>query len=162
MLQRIGLAQALINDPAFVILDEPLGGLDPLGRKELRDIIVRLKDEGKTVLLSSHILQDIEMICSRVAIILEGKIISQGLLRDLISEKILVTEIEVSGLRASDLQEFGECLASPGGRVLLKVRREDLVDKALTAILERRGKVLALIPRSQTLEDLFVGMVKPE
>ena len=162
MLQRIGLAQALINDPSFLILDEPLGGLDPLGRKELRDIIVRLKDEGKTVLLSSHILQDIEMICSRVAIILEGKIISQGLLRDLISEKILVTEIEVSGLRASDLREFGECLASPGDLTLLKVRREDLVDKALAAILERRGKVLSLIPRSQTLEDLFVGMVKPE
>jgi ABC-2 type transport system ATP-binding protein len=162
MLQRIGLAQALINDPSFVLLDEPLGGLDPLGRKELRDIIVRLKDEGKTVLLSSHILQDIEMICSRVAIILEGRIISHGLLRDLISEKILVTEIELSGLRASDLREFGECLTSPGGRTLLKVRQEDLVDKALAAILERRGKVLSLIPRSQTLEDLFVGIVKPE
>jgi ABC-2 type transport system ATP-binding protein len=162
MLQRIGLAQALINDPSFVILDEPLGGLDPLGRKELRDIIVRLKGEGKTVLLSSHILQDIEMICSRVAIILNGRIISQGLLRDLISEKVLFTEIEVAGLPAAELAGFGECLAAAGGRTLLKVIREDRVEAALKHILERQGKVLSLIPRSQTLEDLFVGMVKSE
>jgi len=162
MLQRIGLAQALINDPSFVILDEPLGGLDPLGRKELRDIIVRLKGEGKTVLLSSHILQDIEMICSRVAIILDGKIISQGALRDLISEKVLFTEIEVAGLPAAELAGFGECLAAAGGRTLLKVSREDQVDGALAHILEHKGKVLSLLPRSQTLEDLFVGIVKHE
>ena len=81
MLQRVGLAQALINDPALVILDEPLGGLDPLGRKEIRDIILRLSEEGKTVFFSSHILQDIEMICDRVAIIVGGRILSQGAVR---------------------------------------------------------------------------------
>ena len=97
MLQRVGLAQALINDPTLVVLDEPLGGLDPIGRKEIRDIIVRFKDEGKTVFFTSHILQDIEMICDRVAIIVGGRIVRQGGLRDLVSEKVLFTEVTVSG-----------------------------------------------------------------
>ncbi len=80
MLQRAGLAQALINEPKLVILDEPLGGMDPLGRKEIRDIIVRFKDQGKTVFFTSHILQDIEMICDRVAIIVGGRIVKEGAL----------------------------------------------------------------------------------
>ena len=108
MLQRIGLAQALLNEPSLVILDEPLGGLDPIGRKEIRDIIVRLKEKGKTVFLSSHILQDIEMICDRVAIIVNGEIINQGALQDLISEKILFTEIVISGVEIKDLENMGE------------------------------------------------------
>jgi ABC-2 type transport system ATP-binding protein len=162
MLQRIGLAQALINEPALVLLDEPLGGLDPLGRKELRDIIVRIKDEGKTVLLSSHILQDIEMICSRVAILLAGRVVSQGALRDLISEKVLFTEVEVAGLPASELEAFGDCLTSAPGRTLVKIHDPERVDGALAHILSRRGRVLSLIPRTQTLEDLFVGMVRAE
>ena len=162
MLQRIGLAQALINDPSFVALDEPMGGLDPLGRKDFRDIIVRLRNEGRTVLLSSHILQDIEMICSRVAIILGGRVISQGSLRDLISEKVLFTELEVSGLPEAELRPFGDCLTAAGGRILLKVQDEDRVEAALTQVLARRGKVLSLIPRTQTLEDFFVDMVTKE
>ncbi|MHB8055146.1 MAG: ABC transporter ATP-binding protein, partial [Candidatus Aminicenantales bacterium] len=83
MLQRVGLAQALINDPEFVILDEPLGGLDPLGRKEIRDIILGLRDSGRTILFTSHILQDIEMICDHVAIIVGGRVLNQGRLADL-------------------------------------------------------------------------------
>ncbi len=162
MLQRIGLAQALINDPALVVLDEPLGGLDPIGRKELRDIILRLKDQGKTVLLSSHILQDIEMICSRVAIILGGRVVSQGALRDLISEKVLFTEVEVAGVPAADLAPLGECVSSSGGRTLVKITDPGRVDEALAAILARKGRVLSLIPRVQTLEDLFVDMVRHE
>jgi ABC-2 type transport system ATP-binding protein len=162
MLQRIGLAQALINDPSLVILDEPLGGLDPIGRKELRDIIIRLKEEGKTVLLSSHILQDIEMICTRVAILLNGKVVSQGVLHELISEKILFTEVEVVGMPESELASFGECVSSTAGQTLVKVHDEALVDKALAHILSRGGRVLSLIPRTQTLEDLFVDMVKHE
>ncbi len=98
MLQRAGLAQALINDPKLVILDEPLGGMDPIGRKEIRDIIVRFKDEGRTVFFTSHILQDIEMICDRVAIIVGGRIVKEGALRDLVSERVLFTEAIVAGL----------------------------------------------------------------
>ena len=160
MLQRIGLAQALLNDPSLVLLDEPLGGLDPLGRKEIRDVIVKLKEEGKTVFLSSHILQDIEMICDRVAILVNGEIVNQGTLKDLISEKILFTEIELSGVEEKELKNLGESLTEKAGRILLKVFEEENVEKVLELVQSRKGKVHSLIPRTETLEDLFVGMVK--
>jgi ABC-2 type transport system ATP-binding protein len=160
MLQRIGLAQALINDPSLVFLDEPLGGLDPLGRKEIRDVIVRLKEEGKTVLLSSHILQDIEMICDRVAILVEGHIINQGTLQDLISEKVEVTEITISGIQDEDLSGLGERYSVQGGKILLKVFEEEKIDDLFQLVQSKKGKVHSLIPRTETLEDLFVGAVK--
>ncbi|MGB9836293.1 MAG: ATP-binding cassette domain-containing protein [Candidatus Saccharicenans sp.] len=160
MLQRIGLAQALLNDPSLVILDEPMGGLDPIGRKEFRDIIVGLKKEGKTVFLSSHILQDIEMICDRVAIILAGEIINQGYLGDLISEKVLYTEITVAGVPAEEFQGLGESLSSRGDRVLLKVYEESNIDRVLSLTLQKKGKIVSLVPRTETLEDIFVSMVK--
>lgn len=160
MLQRIGLAQALVNDPSLVFLDEPLGGLDPLGRKEIRDVIVRLKGEGKTVFLSSHILQDIEMICDRVAILVEGQIISKGHLQDLVSEQIKVIEITVSGIPTETLDDIGERYSVQGGRILLKVFEEDKIADVLRLVHENKGKIHSLIPRTETLEDLFVGAVK--
>jgi ABC-2 type transport system ATP-binding protein len=160
MLQRVGLAQALINEPELLFLDEPLGGLDPLGRKEIRDIIVRLKQEGKTVLLCSHILQDIEMICDRVAIVVSGKIISQGTIQELISEKILFTEVTLSGLAFDDLITLGEPLWSRGERIFLKVLHEENIEKLLALVHERKGKIHSLVPRTETLEDIFVEMVK--
>jgi len=160
MLQRIGFAQSLFNEPSLVLLDEPLGGLDPLGRKEMRDIIVRLKQEGKTVFLSSHILQDIEMICDRVAIIINGQVINQGTLHDLVSEKILFTEIILSGLSANELKGLGERFSYHGEKTLLKVFEEDKIEKIMDLIQKRKGQIHSLIPRTQTLEDLFVGMVK--
>jgi ABC-2 type transport system ATP-binding protein len=160
MLQRIGFAQSLFNEPSLVLLDEPLGGLDPLGRKEMRDIIVRLKKERKTVFLSSHILQDIEMICDRVAIIINGQITNQGTLHDLVSEKILFTEIILSGLSANELKGLGERFSFHGEKTLLKVFEEDKIEQIMNLIQKRKGKIHSLIPRTQTLEDLFVGMVK--
>jgi ABC-2 type transport system ATP-binding protein len=85
MLQRVGIAQAIINDPKLVILDEPMSGLDPLGRKEVRDIILHLKGEGKTIFFSSHILPDVEMICDRIAIIGKGRLLKTGSVEELIS-----------------------------------------------------------------------------
>jgi ABC-2 type transport system ATP-binding protein len=162
MLQRVGLAQALINEPALVILDEPLGGLDPIGRKEIRDVILRLRDEGKTVVFTSHILQDIEMICNRVAIIVGGRILSQGRLSDLVSEKIIFTEITISGLAPADVAALGESVSAEGGRLLLKVHDEGRVEDILELARVRKAKVHALVPRTLTLEDIFVDMVKPK
>jgi ABC-2 type transport system ATP-binding protein len=162
MLQRIGLAQALLNEPELVLLDEPLGGLDPLGRKEIRDIIVRLRDEGKTVLLSSHILQDIEMICDRVAILVSGRIVSQGRLFDLISERVRFTEVTLSGIDARELEPYGECLTAQGGKILLKVLEEDRVARVLSLAQERGAAIHSLVPRTESLEDLFVGAVQVE
>jgi ABC-2 type transport system ATP-binding protein len=85
MLQRVGIAQALINDPELVILDEPMSGLDPIGRKEVRDLILRLKESGKTVMFSSHILHDAELLCDRVAMIMKGKLVACGHVSELIA-----------------------------------------------------------------------------
>jgi ABC-2 type transport system ATP-binding protein len=160
MLQRAGLAQALLNDPSLVLLDEPLGGLDPLGRKEIRDVIVQLKDEGKTVFLSSHILQDIEMICDRVAILVEGQIINLGRLQDLISEKILFTELVLSGMKSLEFKDLGVSVSSSGEKILLKVFEEEKLDQVLELVRSKKGKIHSLLPRTQTLEDLFVGLVQ--
>ncbi len=159
MLQRIGLAQALINDPKLVILDEPLGGMDPLGRKEIRDIIVRFKEEGKTVFFTSHILQDIEMICDHVAIIVGGRIVKQGALQDLISEKVLFTEMTVAGIPPEAFAGLGESFAAKGARLLLRVYDEAKVEDILALVREKKGKVLSLSPRTETLEDIFVETV---
>jgi len=159
MLQRVGLAQALINEPEFVILDEPLGGLDPLGRKDIRDIILGLRDAGKTVLFTSHILQDIEMICDHVAIVVGGRIQNLGRLSDLVSEKILFTEVTVSGVDEEALARFGKRVSIRDGRILLKVFDEADVQPLLDAVRERGGRIHALVPRTQTLEDIFVETV---
>lgn len=160
MLQRIGIAQALINNPELVFLDEPLGGLDPIGRKELRDVIVSLREEGKTVFLCSHILQDIEMICDRVAVIVGGRIVAQGALPELISEKILYTEISVSGVPPQELEGTGEFLSVRGERAWLKVYDEAKIENILRLVYENKGKIHSLVPRTETLEDIFVDMVK--
>jgi ABC-2 type transport system ATP-binding protein len=159
MLQRAGLAQALINDPKLVILDEPLGGMDPIGRKEIRDIIVRFKDEGKTVFFTSHILQDIEMICDRVAIIVGGRIVKEGGLRDLVSEKVLFTEVTVSGIPPQAFEGLGESVSTRGDRVLLKVFDEAKVDEVVGLVHDRKGRLISLSPRTETLEDIFVETV---
>jgi len=159
MLQRAGLAQALINDPKLVILDEPLGGMDPIGRKEIRDIIVRFKDEGKTVFFTSHILQDIEMICDRVAIIVGGRIVREGTLRDLVSERVLFTEATVAGLPPAVFAGLGESVSVQGDRVLLRLFDESQVDRVLDLVRGRKGRLLSLSPRTETLEDIFVETV---
>ncbi|NOR14914.1 MAG: ABC transporter ATP-binding protein, partial [Candidatus Aminicenantes bacterium] len=127
-----------------------------------RDIIRELRDAGKTVFLSSHILQDIEMICDRVAIIVEGRIVNSGRLHDLISQKILFTEITLSGIAESELHDLGESLVTSGGDILIKVYQEQNVDKVLGLAHERKARILSLVPRTQSLEDLFVGTVRPE
>jgi len=159
MLQRIGLAQALINDPRLVILDEPLGGMDPLGRKEIRDIIVRFKQEGKTVFFTSHILQDIEMICDHVAIIVGGRVVKQGPLQELVSEKVLFTEVTVMGVPSEAFRGLGESVSVQGEKVMLKVIEEKRVDDILAVVREKKGKIISLSPRTETLEDIFVETV---
>jgi ABC-2 type transport system ATP-binding protein len=159
MLQRAGLAQALINEPKLVILDEPLGGMDPIGRKEIRDIIVRFKDQGRTVFFTSHILQDIEMICDRVAIIVGGRIVKEGALRDLVSERVLFTEAIVAGLAPEAFAGIGESVSAQGDRVLLRIFDESKVDEVLDLVRAHRGRLLSLSPRTETLEDIFVETV---
>jgi ABC-2 type transport system ATP-binding protein len=157
-LQRVGLAQALINDPPFLILDEPMSGLDPIGRKEVKDLILELKRKGKTIFFSSHILQDAELICDRVGIMLDGKIIEEGKLKDLISERIHYIEIEFSVPKA--FQSFkGETISS-GELNLIRVSDEKEAEEMVKKIIESGGKIHSLVPRKGTLEEIFVERVK--
>lgn len=156
MLQRVGIAQALINDAELVMLDEPLSGLDPIGRKEVRDIIVSLRERGKTVFFSSHILHDIETICDRVAIIREGSVERVGRLDDLLRGTGRAV-IEASGASPAALEALGELGAvkalGAGVRVELDEAR---TDQALRVLLDGGARVTHVGPERESLEELFM------
>jgi ABC-2 type transport system ATP-binding protein len=144
MLQRVGLAQALIHDPHLVVLDEPMSGLDPIGRKEIRDLILSLREEGRTVLFSTHILSDVELLCDRVAIVVGGRLRDQGPLEKLLSPRLLHTEVV-----------FGQNGAKEAQRLAPEVD----VDAALREALAAGKHVVSVTPRKESLEDLFVREV---
>ena len=145
MLQRLGIAQALINDPELVILDEPMSGLDPIGRKEIRDLIVQLHKDGKTVFFSTHILSDVELICDRVAIVVGGKLRDVGPLEKLLSPKLLHTEV---------------VLEQGGDRREQRLPPSEDVGAFLMGSLQKGQQVISVTPRRESLEDLFVREVE--
>ena len=164
MLQRIGLAQALINDPALVILDEPMSGLDPIGRRDVRDIILGLKEEGKTVFFSTHILPDVEMICDRVGILVRGRLRAVGTVQDLVGTSgVASVEMVVAGLTDAGIQEAerqGGKVLRRGAQVLLRLDDPSRVDSLVELVLRSGGRLVSLVPHKRTLEDLFLEQVK--
>jgi ABC-2 type transport system ATP-binding protein len=158
MIQRVGLAQTLVHDPDFIILDEPFSGLDPIGRKEFRDIILSLKTAGKTIFFSSHILQDMELMVDRVGIILNGKIKKEGKLSDLISHSVKYYEVVFTGIDeetiARDRQE-GNCCLRDNHRILTADTHED-ANRAIQWIVGNKGSILSVTPVKMTLEDIFL------
>ncbi len=162
MVQRVGIAQALINDPELVILDEPMSGLDPLGRREVRDLILDLKSEGKTVLFSTHILSDAEMLCDRVAILDQGKLQGCGELQEILRLGISATELILDNPPEELLAELRGCVSRQvrtGERLRLEIPNEKDVPRALEMILRARAKVLSLNPVKMSLEDYFMSRV---
>jgi len=163
MLQRIGLAQALLADPQLVVLDEPLSGLDPVGRKEIRDIVRGLKKKGKTVLFSSHILSDVELLCDRVAIMVQGKIREHGSLEELLVGGDQGTEVVVEGQKELT-EELGKKTALEGEpigeRVRFFAKTQEDKDLLLRESLEMGLSVEAVAPRRSSLEDLFMNQAK--
>jgi ABC-2 type transport system ATP-binding protein len=157
MLQRIGIAQALMGDPELVVLDEPMTGLDPLGRKEVRDLMLELKHEGRTVVYSTHILPDVEMTCDRVAMIFAGRIRSVGPLAELLTARLVSTEICLrSGSGpVPELPASATTHQSPDG-VLVELPEGADVDAFLKTALGSGASVLSVTPRRESLEDLFV------
>jgi ABC-2 type transport system ATP-binding protein len=157
MLQRVGLAQALIGEPELVVLDEPMSGLDPVGRKQVRDLMVSLKAEGKTVFFSSHILADIESICDRVAMVHRGRVVRTGRLHDLLqSEK---SHIEIIFAPPSiDVRALTDgyvvSLSATGGyhRAIVDGRPEPL----LARLISHGCRIDSVVPRRESLEELFV------
>jgi len=165
MLQRIGFAQALLNDPQVVFLDEPQSGLDPLGRKEIRDIILQLREEGKTVFFSSHILSDAELVCDRVGILYGGELKNIGKLGDLLSTRIKDYEIVARGIPEHILEEWRsrvERLLVERDQALMIVRRESEARELLSKITELGATLVSFNPRRETLEEYFIEQVRGE
>ena len=159
MLQRIGLAQALLHDPELLILDEPMSGLDPIGRKEVRDLIVEERKRGKTILFTSHILSDVERLCDRVAIVHRGKVTAYGTLAQLLKPEVQRTEIELANcddaLRAR-LEAMGVHTSELEEHLVALVEGESGAREVLEAALAAGARVVSVHEQRETLEDLFV------
>jgi ABC-2 type transport system ATP-binding protein len=165
MRQRAGLAQTLINDPDLVILDEPMSGLDPIGRKDVRDLILSLRDEGKTVFFSSHILEDAEVICDQVAIILNGRIETQGYLDELLGQEMVGAELVVEGIDEplhAELSAGARRSVVQGSRFLFEFGDESSAEKALDRVRGSGGRVRSLVPKRRSLEDLLLEGLRKE
>jgi ABC-2 type transport system ATP-binding protein len=161
MLQRTGLAQSLINKPEIVFMDEPMSGLDPMGRREIRELIASLRDQGTTVFMSTHILSDIEVLCDQVAILRKGKLAATGKLDELLAQsgETQTFEVNISGVSAADLSkeigQIGEVHATTSG-ARVNIENETDVDKVLAASRKLNGKLVSVQPVRQSLEELFV------
>jgi len=157
MQQRLGIAQALVGDPSFVVLDEPMSGLDPIGRKDVRDLILELKRRGKTVLFSTHILPDVESLCDRVGVIIGGQLRDVGRIGELLSPRVKSVELTVEGasVEASG-PASGRVIARDGNRLTLSFPDEDAAQAAVRETVTRGGRLVSLTPHRETLEDLFV------
>ena len=160
MQQRIGLAQALLNDPKLLFLDEPTGGLDPIAHREIRDLILSFRDEGRTVFISSHELSEVELICDRVAIINHGVIARQGKLTELLAGGRV--EITVEGMKKeilSDMKINDGTVRELGIGVLFDVPAESYIDAFIDGTRANGVKIKSIVPRKKRLEDLFVETV---
>ena len=165
MLQRVGIAQALINEPEVVFLDEPMSGLDPLGRREIRQLILRLRDRGCTVFFSSHVLADAETLCSRVAILAKGRLVTAGRLSEMLAFQVRGWELVVSGLKEDVLARAQQCrqvvratrLAE--GRYALELPLTPPPERTLADLVGQGAALVSLTPVRDTLEDFFVRQV---
>ncbi len=162
MVQRIGIAQAIINDPEIVFLDEPMSGLDPLGRMEVRRIITSLKTRGVTVFFSSHILPDVEAICDRVAILNKGKLQQAGTLEEILKSGNEARDVILAGWSESTLSEIkracDDCRIM-GNRLHLRLSRPAQMDALLSIISARKLELISINPVRPSLEEYFQSLV---
>jgi ABC-2 type transport system ATP-binding protein len=159
MLQRVGLASALVHDPELLILDEPMSGLDPVGRKEVRDLVVEEKHAGRTVFFSSHILSDVEMLCDRVCILRRGEVVVSGAIQELLAQGKRRSEITLAA--ASDdlrgaLAEMGHEARAIGEMLVVEVEGDAAVRAVVERALALGARLESVVPKRETLEDLFV------
>ena len=163
MLQRVGIAQAILNDPDLVIFDEPMSGLDPLGRRDVRSLILKLRDRGCTVFFSSHVLSDAEALCSRVAILAGGRLMTTGRLTDMLAFQVRGWDLVASGVsdallsalspRATRIHRLGDA------HYAIELPLEPPPDRILAELASAGAAVVSLNPIRDTLEDLFVKQV---
>jgi ABC-2 type transport system ATP-binding protein len=162
MLQRVGIAQAIVHDPKLVLLDEPMSGLDPIGRREVRDLVQELNEEGKTIFFSTHILSDAETVCDRVAVLNKGELKGVGVVADLLREVSGEVELVWSGAQAIPaLSALGaRCHAT--GEVVRAVLPERSLEAALDALRESHARLTSVTPVRATLEDYFLARIGEE
>jgi ABC-2 type transport system ATP-binding protein len=159
MMQRIGLAQALLHDPELLILDEPMSGLDPVGRKQVRDIILGQRRAGKTLIFTSHVLSDVEMLCDRIAIIHRGEVVARGTLDELLRREVRRVRIQLTGVTAglrATLLERGLSLREHDGITHVTIEGDQGVNPLLEEAMREGATVVEVEPERETLEDLFV------
>jgi ABC-2 type transport system ATP-binding protein len=159
MRQRAALAQSLIGDPELLILDEPMSGLDPIGRRDVRELILSLRDDGKTIFFTSHILADAEVLCDRAAVILNGRVAHEGYLEELLGEEIQRVDLVVEGIDEplyEELARGARGAVAQGGRFSFEFAGEADAEKALDRVRECGGRVRGLIPHRRSLEDVLV------
>jgi ABC-2 type transport system ATP-binding protein len=166
MLQRIGLIQALLNDPTLLLLDEPMSGLDPIGRREVRDLLLELKAEGKTIFFSSHVIPDVEMVCDRVGILVGGHLVASGRLEELLGTEMSSIEVMVSLASSEVLKELDHLLltqpAPRGERVLLTVKDEGVLADLLSRLGETKAVIHSIVPNREGLEEYFLRHISPK
>lgn len=163
MMQRIGIAQALINDPKLLIFDEPTSGLDPVAHIEIRNLIESVRDQGKTVFLSSHQLSDVELVCDRISIMNFGKLVKMGRVEDLLAEgRTELIAVEVAPETPGKLQEIGAEITHNDGRLVAVCPDDQIVNQAVDVVRAGKGRILAVTPLKRTLEEIFVETVGME
>ena len=163
MLQRVGIAQALVNNPEIVFLDEPMSGLDPVGRREIRELIAELRAQGATVFMSTHILSDIEALCDRVAILRKGRLAATGKLNELLSQsgETQVFEINLMNVSAEVIARglvnlAGATVSATPNGASIRIEDENQVEEVLAMARRLNGKLVSVHPVRQSLEELFV------
>jgi ABC-2 type transport system ATP-binding protein len=163
MVQRIGIAQALINDPEVIFLDEPMSGLDPLGRRDVRNLILELRDQGRTVFFSSHILADAEALCSRVAVVAGGRLAAAGKLSDMLAFEVRGWELVISDATPDVLARIAPIARKTTdlshGRYALELPLDHPPERVISELTAHGAKLVSLNPIRDTLEDFFVRRV---
>jgi ABC-2 type transport system ATP-binding protein len=163
MLQRVGLAQALVNDPEVIFLDEPMSGLDPIGRRQVRSLILSLRDRGCTVFFSSHILADAEALCSRVAILAGGRLVAEGRLTDMLAFAVRGWEIVVANLNQATLASLeprvSRATRISEGRYTLEIGPETVPERLAGELVSSGATLVSINPMRETLEDFFLRQV---
>jgi len=164
MVQRVGIAQALVNEPEVVFLDEPMSGLDPIGRREVRELILRLRDQGRTVFFSSHVLSDAEALCSNIAVMAKGRLVASGRLADLLANQARAWELVISGASQHVIDRLAPRLTSVttlgGGRYSLELPATTPPEPLLAEFVAAGVHVVSLNPVRETLEHFFVQQVQ--
>ncbi|MCG8555164.1 MAG: ABC transporter ATP-binding protein [Proteobacteria bacterium] len=159
MMQRIGLAQALLHDPEMLILDEPFSGLDPVGRKHVRDVLLDQRRRGKTLIFTSHILSDVEMLCDEVTILNQGLVSATGSLSTLLRPEVRHVEVELANVTAAcraQLERQAMQISDLEGSLVVTIEGDAAVPEVVRSALDHQATLIAVTPKRETLEDLFV------